>query len=50
MVGEKKLVFERELWKGLSGTNSTFQKVFVFLLLRIQKDVCKEICIKERLK
>ena len=50
VVGKKKEVLGKELWKGLSGTNSTFQKVFVFLLLCIQKDVSKEICIKERLK
>ena len=47
---EKREVSGRELWKGLGGTYSTFQKVLDFLLLRIQKDVYKEICIKERLK
>ena len=41
----------RQIWKILSGTYSTFQKLFGFLLLCIQKDKYKEICIiKERLK
>ena len=47
MFGEKKEVFGKELWKALSETYSTFQKVFGFLLLSIQKDVYKEIFIKE---
>ena len=50
VVGKKKEVFGKEIWKGLSGTNSSSQKVFVFLLLFIQKDVYKEICLKECLK
>ena len=47
VFGEKKEVFGKELWKALSETYSTFQKVFGFLLLSIQKDVYKEIFIKE---
>ena len=50
VVGEKKEVFGKQLWKRLSETYSTFQKVFGFLLLCIQKDVFKEIYIEERLK
>ena len=47
VAGEKKEVFGNELWKALSETYSTLQKVFGFLLLRIQEDVYKEIFIKE---
>ena len=32
VVGKKKEVFGKEIWKGLSGTNSTSQKVFVFVV------------------
>ena len=45
VVGEKK-VFGRELWKGLSGTYSTFQKVLGFFVAMYtercaQKDLYK---------
>ena len=32
VVGEKKEVFGRELWKRLTGTYNTFQKVFNFFV------------------
>ena len=44
MVGEKKEVFGRELWKGLSGTYSTFQKVFgFFVAIYIERCVQRDL-------
>ena len=43
-IGEKKEVIGRELWKELSGTYSTFQKVLGFLLL-----TCTEECAQRDL-
>ena len=44
VVGKKKEVLGKELWKGLSGTNSTFQKVFVFFVA-----MCTERCVQRDL-
>ena len=43
VVGKKKEVFGKEIWKGLSGTNSSSQKVCFFVAIYTERCVQRDL-------